>query len=263
MARINVDDNIETRPQYRKLLKLVQYDDDKALGMLVRFWRTAQTHWGRYELVPFEEIEMGGFELILESGWGIKKEDGIYAIDSEERFAWYRQSIENGKKGGRPKKNNPPPKTPPTTPKTNNPAVTQNNPAVTQREPSVNPLVPVLSLAPVISLSLLKNDDKKKIEDWESVKAELLQIYPNDTQRLEGAFKQIEKEGYAARQIGNVSAWIRKAWRDVRHEYAHHDAKRVKQAAVEEVELVSPEVAEHNARLIREQIEASLKTVHG
>lgn len=97
MARINVDDGLESRPEYRKLLKLHDGDDDRALGMLVRFWRLAQKYWGDGELVPAEDIQDWGFEYIIESKWGVLKERGVYAIGSEERFAWYRQKCEAGK----------------------------------------------------------------------------------------------------------------------------------------------------------------------
>lgn len=98
MARINVDDDIECQIEYRKLLKLVGGDDDKALGMLVRFWRLAQIYWGRGELVPLEEMNLWEFKPIIESRWGIVKDDGVYAKNSEEYFGWYRQRVEAGKK---------------------------------------------------------------------------------------------------------------------------------------------------------------------
>jgi hypothetical protein len=103
MARINIDDDVESRPEFRRLLKLVAYDDDKALGILVRFWRLAQKYWGEHQLVPMEEIENWEFQPIIDSRWGIVKPEGVYAIGSEERFAWYRQKCDAAKKGGRPK----------------------------------------------------------------------------------------------------------------------------------------------------------------
>ena len=97
MARINVDDNIESYPEHRRLVKILNYDEDKALGMLVRFWRLAQKYWAEGLLIPCEEIANWDLQPILESRWGIEKSNGVYAIGSEERFAWYKQRVDAGK----------------------------------------------------------------------------------------------------------------------------------------------------------------------
>ena len=97
MARINVEDDVESRPEYRKLLKLVGYDDDKALGMLVRFWRLAQKYWGEGKLVPLEEIETWEFQPLIESRWAIARENGVYARGAEDRFEWYKQRCDAGR----------------------------------------------------------------------------------------------------------------------------------------------------------------------
>lgn len=149
MARINIDDDVESRPEYRKLLKLVGGDDHKALGMLVTFWRLAQKYWGEGKLIPLADIEAWDFQPILESRWGIRKDDGIYAIGSEERFAWYRQRVEAGKKGGRPGK----------------PDETGANREITgepENRHSVNPLTLTPSPVPSLFLSLDKKKDKEK-----------------------------------------------------------------------------------------------------
>lgn len=155
MARINIDDGVESRPEYRRLLKLVNYDDDKALGLLVRFWRLAQDYWGEHQLVPLEEIENWDFQLILDSRWGIIRENGVYAIGSEERFAWYRQKCDASKKGGRPKKEETEIEPEQTGTK---PELTGVKPDETETQPrfdSVNPLV--LSPVPVPVPALSQN----------------------------------------------------------------------------------------------------------
>ena len=65
--------------------------------MLVRFWRLAQSYWGRGELIPLEEMKLGEFEPIIESCWGLVREGGVYAKNSEAYFGWYRQRVEAGK----------------------------------------------------------------------------------------------------------------------------------------------------------------------
>lgn len=247
MARINIDDDVESRPEYRRLLKLVNYDDDKALGLLVRFWRVAQRFWGKNQLVPLEEIENWDFHLIIESRWGIVREDGVYAIDSEERFAWYRQACEAGKKGGRPRKVEDNPRL-----NSENPPVSSGNPTVSADNPTLNSenlLVPAPApvLAPVPDIFSLseerefEREKNSKIKDtefvdknnWESVREYLLKKFPNDTKRIDGTYKQIkqngyEKEGQSPRHIANLSSWLYSAYKDIRAEYAHHDESRVK-----------------------------------
>lgn len=167
MARINIDDDVESRPEYRRLHKILGYDDNQALGMLVRFWRLAQGYWGEYRLVPLEEIENWELQAIIDSRWGIVKPEGVYAIGAEERFAWYRQKCDASKKGGRPKQ---PDKTePPQNPTSDKPEETGTKPELTGAEPedektepridSVNPLVPVLVPVPVpvLALSQIQN----------------------------------------------------------------------------------------------------------
>lgn len=97
MARINVDDDIETRPEYRRLVKILEGNDHEALGLLVNFWRLAQKYWGEGKLVPIEDVETWGFEPLVESKWAVIREEGVYAKGSEERFAWYRQRVQAGK----------------------------------------------------------------------------------------------------------------------------------------------------------------------
>lgn len=100
MARINVEDDIELRIEYRRLLKLVGGDDDKAMGMLVRFWRVAQRYWGQNQLVPIEEFNEWGFQPLIESRWAIVKPEGVEAYGAASQFSWYRQRCESGKIGG-------------------------------------------------------------------------------------------------------------------------------------------------------------------
>lgn len=97
MARVNIDDDVESKPQFRRLVQILG-DDDRALAMLVRFWRLAQKYWGDGELIPMPDIEDWGFGPVIESKWGLVRDGGVYAIGSEERFAWYRQRVEAGKK---------------------------------------------------------------------------------------------------------------------------------------------------------------------
>jgi hypothetical protein len=92
-----VEDNIESHEEFWTLLRLLDGDRDRALGMLVRFWRIAQNYWGHGELVPPEEIEAQRLQPVVESKWAIERDGRYYAIGSEEQFAWYRGKVESGK----------------------------------------------------------------------------------------------------------------------------------------------------------------------
>lgn len=100
LARICVEDDVESRFEFKKLVRLLNGDDDRALGMLVRFWRIAQKHWGRGRLIPPEELSASELQPILDSGWGVLQPEGVYAIGSERQFAWYHQRVVAATKGG-------------------------------------------------------------------------------------------------------------------------------------------------------------------
>lgn len=155
MARINVEDNIELRIEYRRLLKLVGGDDDRALGMLVRFWRVAQRHWGQHSLVPIEEFNEWGFQPLIESKWAIIKETGVYAIGAEEQFAWYRQKCDAAKKGGRPTGNT-------TNEVSDSSPVNETKPEQSSENRSIDSVNP-LALAPSPALVPVNKKNKESI----------------------------------------------------------------------------------------------------
>lgn len=147
MARVNIEDELVTDPRFRKLVKLVG-DEDKAVGMCVRFWRLAQSYWGKNEFIPMEQFELEDLNPIIEAGLGIvktvKKKKRVYARGSEDRFAWYRQKCDAAKKGGRK----------PATVKGSNlnrnlAPVNRDSDSVNRDPDSVNPLTPTPVLTPV------------------------------------------------------------------------------------------------------------------
>lgn len=92
MARISIDDELHAEKGFKRLVRTLA-DEDKAIGMLYRFYRAAQDYWGAEKaLMPEEEFRAEGLAPILEAGGlAIKKDNGIYACGGEERFAWYLQ----------------------------------------------------------------------------------------------------------------------------------------------------------------------------
>jgi hypothetical protein len=199
MARINFEDDVESRDEFRKLVKLLNGDDDKARGMLLRFWRIAQKYWGERRLVSIAELEFADLGLIIDSRWGIVDPEpkvewelldikGVYAIGSEERFSWYRQKCDAGKKGGRPKKSDETgamvPETETVVPETE---IVIPKTGTCENSNSVNPLTPSPSPVPVPALSPVpdKNEENKtRPSSFDFLK--LYQEYPRKDGKQEG-----------------------------------------------------------------------------
>lgn len=133
MARVNIDDDVEAKEEFWKLLSIVK-DRDAALGKLVRFFRIAQSRFGKGTVMTTEELDEAGLRCMIESGWAVEKGKGYKAKGAEHYFAWYKQKLQAGSKGGRPKAK-----------QDNRPVISGN-----RNEPDENPLVPVpaLVLAP-------------------------------------------------------------------------------------------------------------------
>lgn len=139
MARINFEDEIAIDHRFRHLVRKVG-DEDKANGMLLRFWRIAQRYWGQGELVPKKVFELEELHSILECDLAEERPDGIYAKGTEKRFQWYVQKCDASKKGVQARKNS-------------NRDTSAGQPAdhsrSTESSAPVNPLVPTLAPVPV------------------------------------------------------------------------------------------------------------------
>lgn len=95
--RVNIDDDLHSDFRFRRLVRAIG-DEDKAVGMVYRFWKLAQKYWIHdCGLIPVEEFEAEGLEPILKAGLAQMRVGGIYARGSEERFAWYFQRKAAGK----------------------------------------------------------------------------------------------------------------------------------------------------------------------
>jgi hypothetical protein len=98
VARINVEDSLYTDPRFRALTRKVGCED-KALGMCIRLWRLAQSHWAKGGMIPPEDFELEDLDIMLTVRLAEKRQGYIYARGSEEHFDWYRQRVEASKKG--------------------------------------------------------------------------------------------------------------------------------------------------------------------
>lgn len=99
MARINVDDGLDSDQRFKALVRRLGGDDEKALGKVVLFWKLAQKHWGDEKaLVPEPEFALGDWQQLLDVGLAERRDSGIYARGAEERFAWYLEQCRKNRK---------------------------------------------------------------------------------------------------------------------------------------------------------------------
>lgn len=97
MARVNIEDDLESHQEFWNLVQLAGGDRDRALGMLVRFFRIAQKAFGRDTLIAPNELERAGLASMIESGWAIAVAEGYEAKGAEKQFEWYRQRVSAGR----------------------------------------------------------------------------------------------------------------------------------------------------------------------
>lgn len=171
MARINFEDDLESDYRFKRLVRIVG-DEDKAFGILYRFWKIAQKFWGDdMSLMPESEFNLEGFTPVLEAGLAEVRSNGIYAKGSEERFAWYLQKCRASKLGVAAR-----------TEKSSRLTGTESRSTETERRstgssPTVNPPspapvpvpVPVLSPAPdqiKENIKLNSSDVEVCVKDW-------------------------------------------------------------------------------------------------
>lgn len=100
MARINFDDDVESKEAFWKLLSLVGGNRDDALGKLVRFFRIAQKRFGEGIAISETDLKEVGLECMIQSGWAVPWNDGYQAPNCEKHFDWYRVMKDGARIGG-------------------------------------------------------------------------------------------------------------------------------------------------------------------
>ena len=97
MARINIDDNLFTKPQFIKLTKLSSYND--AIALYVQLTLLAQKFISEGRLIPLDEIELvDDYELLIKCKMLIPSGDMFDYFDNSQ-FDWLISRRANGKKG--------------------------------------------------------------------------------------------------------------------------------------------------------------------
>lgn len=161
MARINFDDDVESQPEFWRLLPLVGGDRDVALGKLVRFFRLAQAKWGRGQALTQTEIEDEGLGALIKSGWALPFKDGFTVLGAEKHFGWYKQRVESSVAGGRARSAAPRDERGRLQPESS-----RNPPEV---QPDTSPLAPSLALAPSLSKIQIQESVSVCLKKWMEV----------------------------------------------------------------------------------------------
>ncbi len=99
MARINVEECFWSHPGYRALVRFVGCED-KAAGMCLRAWRTAQRFWAKKELIPEYVWKLENLEVLVDVGLAERRAEGVYCRGSAKQFSWYEKMAAAGKRGG-------------------------------------------------------------------------------------------------------------------------------------------------------------------
>lgn len=101
MARINVDVRaVLSDDRWFPLLFEIK-DQDRALGMLCRFWDRGQDFWKLGETPIPNDRFPSDWEVLVKTNWGERVEGGVYVKGSRERFAWILSKREAGRMGGK------------------------------------------------------------------------------------------------------------------------------------------------------------------
>jgi len=212
MARINFEDDVESRSEFWKLLKLTNGDRDIALGRLVRFFRLAQKAYGHDQVLTEAILKEEDLLDMIQSGWVITVGEGYRAIGAATQFEWYREKVLNGKKGGVQKEKN----------------------RLAIATPIATPIAypPAPAPAPAPALSHIKKKDisfveKEEInnwkEKWEKEFAEIYLDYPRKEGRKAG-FVFLSKRDWTDETIDQFA----RAVRNYSHSRNGEDAKFTK-----------------------------------
>jgi hypothetical protein len=188
MARMSVDEKAFQDIRFKKLAKILRITALDAVGRMLPLWNYC-TENGVYEIdIGIIELLYSGliprsdlFEKhLIESKLIIKSEDDkLYVCGTRGRIEWLEKQRNNGRKGGRPKKN-----IDQETVDNNNPWV---NSGLTQTEPNRNPL----SLA--LALALTKEEEEIIISSSSSNHP----YEPQNAQRVSVDYSELTKLGLA------------------------------------------------------------------
>jgi hypothetical protein len=99
MARVNVEEKLFTDNRFKALVRRIG-DEDRAVGMMIRAFRLAQTFWGQDRgLIPLDLWNMHDLHILIDCLLAEKRDTGVYVKGSEQYFDWYLRKIKASAKG--------------------------------------------------------------------------------------------------------------------------------------------------------------------
>ena len=183
MARINFEDDIESRGEFWSLLEITK-DRDLALGKLVRFFRLCQHRYGHDAPVSLEDLQNHGLEMMIKAGWAVPYNAGFQSIGCEKQFEWYKQKVVSGAKGNasQAKKREPN--------NINQLADAKHTPRDRETYPPRPPLTPSPSPSPSLTLNTITTDFAPRKAARDSFDFEIAyKEYPRKEGRAKGLLK--------------------------------------------------------------------------
>lgn len=199
--RINIEDDIECREEFWKLIELTGASRDAALGMLVRFFRLCQPKYVKGEPLMRQELERAKLDVMIESGWAVPDREGFMTIGAERQFNWLLQKKAAGECSGRRRREK---------------AAVERDETSVERPLNgmptegngIEPLTLTLSLSP--SLSQKQKKEEEVISDDPS--HPLIEIWKEHCGELRGikhhSPKRLEKCKKAWKQTPDPTYWI-------------------------------------------------------
>ncbi len=158
MASVRIEDEARRDPRFKILGKKIGSDRFSAIGRMIEVWAHCterETYFLQPEIIDACADFDGFCELLLlpDVNLAEKTDQGIRIKGTQGRIEWLAAKRENGKSGGRPKKNLSETETKP-----------KVNLEVTYIEPTPNPLTLTPALVPVPVLAPVKIKEKEEVK---------------------------------------------------------------------------------------------------
>lgn len=103
MPRINIEDSYFIDPRRSRLIALLS-NADMADGLMLRAFKLAQKYWcnkdNPKQLVPEKAFFGEKLDILIETNWAEKRDNGFYIHGVEANFNWWFEKVKAGRKGG-------------------------------------------------------------------------------------------------------------------------------------------------------------------
>lgn len=100
MARINFDDDVESKSEFWKLITHHNGDRLRALGELVVLFRLCQEYYKHDENITRGLLVEKDLEHMIKCGWVVETDNSYQVKNPDKHFSWLKQKIDAGRRGG-------------------------------------------------------------------------------------------------------------------------------------------------------------------